>query len=327
MKGRKWGYLFLIPVLLTASWVWAAKPAVVDVDELELMDGPGPRHQVIDKLKKGSSVMSSNLPIDGYFKIRTSGGRVGFVPGDSLVFTDGSTPGIEESGGAPLIKEGKEPRVQKKIEKEKETEPVVRFRAFGGGTLFSLDDLHDLFSKGDVVVDALKNGFHYGGEVNYILIPSLYVIIRTERMEKTVYLRDDTTRYMFDLTVSTLPVTTGLGFRLLKGPHLSLNLGLMGGLGFSTQLKSVAMSLTEPNETVYADTPFAGVARLDGIWHVTRLLGVYVEGGYRFLRSQTMPQPTTVGNGSEIFQVDGSYSQIQINLSGLFASAGLTVSF
>ena len=313
------GFLTVLLGLMLSASAWAAKVGIVDVEDLEMRDGPSPKHQVIEKLKKGAKVSSSNLSIDGYFKVRTSSGKIGFVPGDTLIFQDPST--------APQSADGKSESENKNKKSDKETEAVIRLRALGGMTFFALDDVQTLFSSSGTPFKALKNGFHFGGEVNYILIPSLFVIMRVEQMQKTIYLRDITTRYTFDMTVSGMPATTGVGIRVLKGPGFSLNVGLMAGLSFSTQLKSTALSLPKPNETAYSDTAFAGIARVDAIYHFTKLLGVFAEGGYRYLRSKTMNQPTVSGNGSEIFKLTGSYTPLQVVLSGPFASAGLLVAF
>lgn len=62
----------------------AARTAVVDVDQTELYRGPQKDSQVLTHLKKGQHVTASNYPTEGYYKVRTVDGTLGWVKANTL---------------------------------------------------------------------------------------------------------------------------------------------------------------------------------------------------------------------------------------------------
>ncbi|OFZ22379.1 MAG: hypothetical protein A2X94_00075 [Bdellovibrionales bacterium GWB1_55_8] len=76
----------------------AARIAQVEVDQAEARQGPGTTSQVLFRLKKGAWVYSSNLPTEGYFKVRSREGGVGWVPTDAIRQHVRKPLGTEEGG-------------------------------------------------------------------------------------------------------------------------------------------------------------------------------------------------------------------------------------
>jgi hypothetical protein len=64
---------------------WAARGAVVDVEGLEMRRGPGQKYGLIQRLSRGMHLVVSNYPTEGFYKVRTLKGEVGFVQADSLI--------------------------------------------------------------------------------------------------------------------------------------------------------------------------------------------------------------------------------------------------
>ncbi len=62
----------------------AARTAVVDVDKTEMLRGPQKDSQVLTVLKKGQHVTASNYPTEGYYKVRTVDGTLGWVKANTL---------------------------------------------------------------------------------------------------------------------------------------------------------------------------------------------------------------------------------------------------
>ena len=98
---RNFAPLFLLgfSVLISGTPALAARQATVDTDNVELREGPGPKYKVIEKLSLGTPVAASNQTIEGYYKIRTSNGTIGFVLADALVLQPTPT---EEAQPAPF---------------------------------------------------------------------------------------------------------------------------------------------------------------------------------------------------------------------------------
>ncbi|OFZ54888.1 MAG: hypothetical protein A2428_11730 [Bdellovibrionales bacterium RIFOXYC1_FULL_54_43] len=75
--------LFGVFVSLEFSAVaWAARETVIEHPNAELRQGPGKKFPLLAKLPAGTWVSASNYPIDGYYKIRTLMGQIGWVPAD-----------------------------------------------------------------------------------------------------------------------------------------------------------------------------------------------------------------------------------------------------
>src|SRR5262249_25466693 len=84
MRSAAWLALLFLFSLLPAR-AYASRAAVVDVDGSELREGPGTSYKVVDRLSKGAPVAASNEPIEGFYKVRTISGTIGFVAADVLV--------------------------------------------------------------------------------------------------------------------------------------------------------------------------------------------------------------------------------------------------
>jgi uncharacterized protein YgiM (DUF1202 family) len=83
---------------LTLCWIapaFAARTAIVDVDQTEMYRGPQKDSQVLQYLKKGQHVTASNYPTEGYYKVRTVDGTLGWVKASTLEL--GPMPDLKES--------------------------------------------------------------------------------------------------------------------------------------------------------------------------------------------------------------------------------------
>jgi uncharacterized protein YgiM (DUF1202 family) len=84
--------LVLMGIAMSAH---AARKATVDVDQTEMLRGPQKDAGVLMRLKKGQKITASNYPTEGYYKVRTSDGTLGWVKADSLVL--GPMPDLKDS--------------------------------------------------------------------------------------------------------------------------------------------------------------------------------------------------------------------------------------
>jgi uncharacterized protein YgiM (DUF1202 family) len=88
-------YLGLALALCWIAPAFAARTAVVDVDQTEMYRGPQKDSQVLQYLKKGQHVTASNYPTEGYYKIRTVDGTLGWVKANTLEL--GPMPDLKDS--------------------------------------------------------------------------------------------------------------------------------------------------------------------------------------------------------------------------------------
>jgi uncharacterized protein YgiM (DUF1202 family) len=91
---RAWALLALL-FGAGAEPALAARGATVDVEGVELREGPGRKFRVVGRVPKGTPVAASNYPTEGFYKVRTSRNEVGWVPADSLILR--KTASVEEA--------------------------------------------------------------------------------------------------------------------------------------------------------------------------------------------------------------------------------------
>lgn len=70
--------------VLVPAVAFAARFATVDDDEATIQKGPGRKFGSEGTVKRGTRIHASNYPTEGYYKIRTPSGVIGWVKADSL---------------------------------------------------------------------------------------------------------------------------------------------------------------------------------------------------------------------------------------------------
>jgi hypothetical protein len=93
------------------------------------------------------------------------------------------------------------------------------------------------------------------------------------------------------------------------------------GHAINTNLTETASSLPSPNVNEYSSTAISGMFRLSLEYTLTRMVGIFAEGGYRLLDTSSAA-PTQTGSGGTIFQSNGQYQSLPLNLSGPFIGGG-----
>jgi uncharacterized protein YgiM (DUF1202 family) len=87
--------LVLALSIFSMAPAFAARTAVIDVDQTEMLRGPQKNSEVLQYLKKGQHVTASNYPTEGYYKVRTVDGTLGWVKANTLEL--GPMPDLKES--------------------------------------------------------------------------------------------------------------------------------------------------------------------------------------------------------------------------------------
>ena len=74
--------------ILASSSAFSAKWADVVSSGADLFDGPRKGHNSIKKLPPGTPVQASNLPIEGYHKVRLKDGMLGWIKMEDLMIKE-----------------------------------------------------------------------------------------------------------------------------------------------------------------------------------------------------------------------------------------------
>ncbi len=303
------GRLFVIALslLLFPLVARAARPATIDLDVVEVREGPSEKYKILFTLQKGVALAAANVPIEGYYKVRAADGRIGWVPADTLVFVD---PNVPQAPGRPDVM-GDQPPI-KKLEDTSKRRKWFGLRLIGGYSIFAPAELNALLAQ-----TILENGFNAGLEIGVLFSERFSAWIRAERLFQLAYAVPESGGNAYQWDLSSWPVMAGVEFKIWSNRHFLVNLGVLGGAGFATNFSSTALASAAPNTTTYFGTAFGGLARAGFSWTPAHWFLIGLEGGYRFLR--TLPaSPAVLGEGGEILQVNGQYPSVAIDMSGPF---------
>ncbi|MCC7442328.1 MAG: hypothetical protein IT285_11880, partial [Bdellovibrionales bacterium] len=261
-----------------------------------------------------------NLPTQGYYKVRTPTGEVGWVAGENLALYGGGFSGGEGEMPAPA---DPAPRPFMAAENtEKRGRKAFRLRAFGGLTLFNMADFGEVTGFNE-----LSNGPYFGGELHFLLTRKVSMDVRIEAIVKSTVGRDDKNKRVYQFDVFSLPVMIGVGAELASSRKAEFHISALGGIALNTEVSATASSLAEPNETILQSIPFVGMFKADFGLRLGGNLYLSVEAGYRDLTTKKL-EPSTSGNGSDLFEnTADEVVPVTIDLSGFFFGTGVSFSF
>ena len=307
MKLRSFLLLMLVGLIFLPQ-AHAARRARISADTAEVYDSPGADHKVLGKVKRGSVVATSNNSRDGYYKVRTKTGILGWIEEGALSFKDAPPPPPRSASVAV-------PRSSYTRFNDK-----ARARLMGGLDFFSASDVNTLYG-----FDALKTGLYFGGEFAWMVSPKVAIGLRVETLSKSVSASDASTGTDFDIQIKSMPVMVGPEFDLHRSRDWQIGFAAYVGLGLSTSLTSTASNLSGSNVTVLDGGGLTALGKFNFTKVFSKNFGAFLELGYRYLPGSAKT-PSTAGNGSYIFREGGSAAgtllNASLNLNGPVAGFG-----
>jgi hypothetical protein len=189
--------------------------------------------------------------------------------------------------------------------------PPITLSVFGGGDFVSLSEINQL-----VGTSLFQSAAYYGAEIRYPISYDFSLLLRAERMSSSSSIG----AAAFSLTA--LPVDVGLDYLVVHERKLRIHLSALVGAAINTSLTETASSLPNPNVTQFSSTAMTEMLRLNVEIPLTHRIGVFGEGGYRFLKTSSST-PSETGSGGTLFQINGQYQPVPLNLGGPFVGGGL----
>lgn len=307
--------LLWISFFLVSVAAMAAQDSTIIVDNSPILLEPTKTAKVLEYLPLGAEVRVSSYPMPGgWYKVRAKNGVYGWIHEANL-----SVYKVSENALAADIKEDAEAAVPKP-----ERDRRWFLRVLGGFDFFRPDDLNDLFGFKD-----LNTGYQVGGEFGVFLSERTALAFRAEALVKDLVARENISGIQFNLAARSYPVMGGLDFYLVKLPPMRLSFGIFGGIALGTSFSSVAGSLPQPNTMVLTSTPFTSLARLNLTRPLGRVLSVFLELGYRYLRTPEIEtnEAQNIQGGPQIYAKNGVFKARIIDLSGVELGVGLGLHF
>ncbi|MEK6579225.1 MAG: SH3 domain-containing protein, partial [Bdellovibrionota bacterium] len=286
-----------------------------------LYEGPGPKFKKIFDVPKGVSVEASNVPVEGYYKVRLPNGRVGWLSSDTLVFAPKKV-GVP-SINYPTALEPEAVNTQSALDKKKShTEhKSVNFALIGGFDLFNASEINQRYS-----FSGLSNGIGFGGEFSFYPSSSVGIVVRFEKLSKSINVVDETSvPYTFSL--SSIPFMIGVEIPISKEANSGLTLGILLGIAASTQFTGTATNFALDNVTTYSGTGMGALFKFDYNFALSGGFGFFTELGYRYLRTSSLA-PGLALNGSNIFKdINGNPISFTLDMSGVILGGGMRFTF
>ena len=322
-RGNSTFLTALILAALSSPSAYAARAATTDLDQIELRESPQKNGKILDLLRKGTLVTSSNLPINGFYKVRIETGVVGYLPSDSLILEpiqsediQGVNPTGEEAvdlSEAPTPSEMIDPASRYKM----------KLRAYFGLSSLGMSDLTQLLGA-----NILTWGWTGGGEFHINLGPRWTAVLRLERLSRSVLARDEKSLQMYQFSVTGLPIMMGPEWTFFRNNTTAVHLAILGGAIVQTELAAQALGLSAPNTTTVSTTALCSAFKLAASRSVHPRLSLYGESGYRYSKSP-LAIPLISGNGSDVLKntSTGTFIPLSLDLSGFWTSLGFTMSF
>jgi hypothetical protein len=188
--------------------------------------------------------------------------------------------------------------------------PPITLSIFGGGDFISFNEVNAL-----VGTNLFDSTAYFGGEFRYPVSSRFSLLLRAEKM----WAGSSVGAAAFSL--GSLPIMAGLDFHSPHQRKFRFHVSVLAGPALNTNLTETASSLPTPNVTQFSSAPMSEMLRLSLEYPLTRTVGIFGEAGYRFLKTSSL-MPSPVGSGGTVFQSNGQYQAVPLNLSGPFVGGG-----
>jgi hypothetical protein len=289
----------------------AARPARILTQTAEVFEEPAGDSTVLENLPFDTGVAVSNEPTEGFYKVRTPSGKVGWISGTVLQL-EGEAP---ETSASPERATGLQ---------DPFSNARLRVSLMGGGVFSDWVDMNVLF--GTTGVTTLVQA---GAEIEWRFAPRFGLLLRGDWQSSTRVISDLETGANFTVVSSSLPLLLGLNAVLVKSSRFELGLGGLLGVSPLTWMSTEELPNTSGADPTVASTlGFVGQARLSAALQVVSRFAVVFEGGWG-LQITNLTRPLVSASGSDLWKnsatqefVPASFSQ-----SGPFLGAGLRIYF
>lgn len=301
--------VFACLVIFTGQ-AFAAQDSTVIEENAPIFVEPNSKSKIIEYLPMGTEVRVSSFPMTGgWYKIRASNGIYGWIHEKTL---------------SVFKPDPKAPKQEAKNVVRPERDRKWFVRGLGGFDFFRPDDINSLFD-----FDDLNTGRTLGGEVGVFISERVALGFRTEAIAKDVVAKERNSGLFFNLALRSYPVMGGMDFYFMKLPAMRVSMGVFGGIAFGTSFSSEATALVEPNTVVLQRNPFTSLIRLNVTRPLGRIISVFGEVGYRYLRTEEIDttQARDIQGGTQIYAKDGTFRNRVIDLSGAVLAVGVGIHF
>jgi hypothetical protein len=299
--SRKMLFLFL-PVLWAIS-VHAAQTGKVVSEQAVIREFPNAGSKKLMELRRGETLAVSNLPTEGFYKVRIAKDEYGWISGNDIL-VDATPVQVVVSG---------------------ETVAAAPEEFLGDKTRLLLGfGVHDLSYGGltDNFIGAsdLNLGSHYSLELQRKIFYLLYWSVRAEIMNAESGDQNISSTTVQRMKSHSVPIQLGILFHPIHARQFRIGIGLYGGLSFftSTEIEQTTSSVT--NSVKYSTIDPLGTAVIQGTYGLGKSLGLFGEIAYRYQVTGALDSTTVLDSNNPI-------PSFKLDYSGIFLKGGLELRF
>lgn len=299
--------MMLFLMLILSVKAQAAQTGKVIVSSAKIYVYPQSTSSVLANLKQGEAVTISNVPTEGFFKIRAPNGEIGWISGNDILAGSGAAPAIPSANNSQPNRRKALPHrpIREGTKSEQEG-----FRALIGYGIAS-PSYGGLTSSYSQV--SLPSAKLLGFELQFKITKEVYWALRLETISATsgdTTFNSTTTQ---NVTIKEIPVEVGVMWSPISSRKLRLGLG-----GYLGAVPSASATITQTSgghvsSVQYSTTEICAVLAAQGVVGLGDAFGIFLDLAYRYDQTGTTPATNAIAI------VPG----FKINYSGIIARAGL----
>jgi hypothetical protein len=292
----------------------AAQSAQVIVPVANIYLYPQAASKVISKINQGESLAVSNLPTEGFYKVRLANGDIGWISGNDVLAGGAASSSVSPTASARKKIIRKTP-TEENVDPEEEDIPDaaqdkmrlivgygVQYLSYGGFTTY--------YTK----TDGLNPGNHVSLEGQFRINAKTYWAIRLETVSAN-FVTDLDATHVQEINFKEIPVQVGIVWSPISSHKFRWGFGGYLGVTASTSiLLSQKNTATGSVPHVEYDTKeFCGTLSTEISYGIGERVGLHAGLSYRY------DQSGTVGATNVIADIPS----FKINYSGVYATAGI----
>ena len=314
-------YILLLIALMLSFPAFAAQYGKVVVDQANVYEFPQARSKVVGKAMKDEVMVVSNIATEGFYKVRTSTGDLGWVSGNDMFVAkvlENNTP-IPEVSTPATTPAGPGAKARETPIPTEDTTPsyVEHSRVIFAGGMHSLSyaGTPDGFNG-----KTLNLGWDGLAECQFKIAKILFWAVRAEFLTATSGPLLMGSGITHDLSYSSIPVQIGFQISPITARRFRFGMGVYAGAAYSTigihQTYTTRTGVDGPDFHSLDPTATANFQMNIGL---SDHAGIFFEGAYRYEKSAVAPSDVFLG-GTGLFQGINSF---QVDYSGIIGRVGI----
>lgn len=271
---------------------FAAQSGNIIVNEARVFQYPRSDSAILQKLPRDTTLTVSNQPTEGFFKVRTPNGQLGWVSGQDILVA-GAASNLPPPPPMSPVKKRHEEVVDPENDDGSGSNRNLRLLLGWGLTNLTYGGLKDTFEG----VALMNYGTSFQVEVQKRMSHILSWAVRLEYLSTNSGDKVLDTSRTQTISNSMLPLQIGFMFNPINARKIRFGIGAYGGVALAAGT-TVTQRNTSTNvevSTKYNSTDPVGTLAAQLTWMISKNFGIFFDGAYRYQKTALFPASTALG--------------------------------